>query len=486
LAACSEDSKGSDGGATPGPDGSTAFDGGGSGGSDGGGAAGAGGGDGGGGAGAGGGDGGGGAGAGGGDGGGAAGGGAGGGDGGQPTACDPSVAPDVGKLKLETVVSGLGRLVYAAQPPGSSDWYLVQQTGQIAILPGGATTPAVAAATMPFVNVGTDRIIDLGGAEDERGLLGLAFAPDFATSGLFYVAVTSTNNNVDHVLQYQKSGTSAMLKASILELSGSTVNHNGGNVAFGPDGMLYVGTGDGGGSCNNNVANAPQLISSAANSRFGKILRLDPSNAAGSYAAAGNPFPESPLVWHYGLRNPFRFSFDRLTGDLYIGDVGQLAYEEVDFAKSGVKGLNYGWAAYEAKAMTCGRTLRAGSTHTEPIFAADRRESGCSGKFCDWISVIGGVVYRGAAIPKLRGIYLFGDYTGTYLAALRQCDSGTSPHTAIRRHCEAVAPDETCFDGTDFAELIAIVEDNAGEVYFVTNATGNGSSSSLLKVVANP
>jgi glucose/arabinose dehydrogenase len=494
LAACSDDPKGptSDGGGASGldaaaPGGGVGGDsgapgggaqGGNAGGSDGGGGAAAGGGDGGGAAG--GSDGGGGA-AGGGDGGRTDGGtAAGGGDGGQQLGCDPGSAPNVGELKLQTVVSGVSRLMYAAQAPGSNDWYLVQQNGQIKVLPAGASMPNAT----PFLDVNTGGAVITAGisGEDERGLLSIAFARDYATSGLFYVMLTPNTGgevNRDTVRQYKKDGDNVTLQETLLTLPASAVNHNGGQVVIGPDNMLYVGTGDGGGSCNSSKAGAPQLISGSDDALFGKILRLDPSNAP-SYAAAGNPFTESPLVLHYGLRNPFRFGFDRANGDLYIGDVGQDSYEELDFAKSGVKGLNFGWAAYEAKSMTCGgRTLRAGSQHTEPIHFGDRRAIGCSGQFCDWTSSIGGVVYRGAALPQLVGVYLYGDYKGARMVALRQCDSGTSPVRVIRKHCEGT-PGEACFNGTDFSDLIAIVEDNAGEVYFVAD------KSSLLKLVAGP
>jgi glucose/arabinose dehydrogenase len=406
---------------------------------------------------------------------------AGGGDGGQQTGCDPSSAPDVGELKLETVVSGVNRLMYAAQPPGSSDWWLVQQSGQIRVLPRGASAPSTTA--LLDVNAGGATIAANIGAEDERGLLGLAFAPDFAASGLFYVMLSPTTGgeaNRDVVRQYKKEGDGATLQATLLTLPSSAPNHNGGNLVIGPDDMLYVGTGDGGGGCNNNKPGTPQLIGSGEDALFGKILRLDPANEP-SYAADGNPFSESPLVWHYGLRNPFRFGFDRATGDLYIGDVGQDSYEDLEFAKSGAKGLNFGWAAHEGNAMTCaGRMLRSGATHTPPIFSAERRQNGCSGRFCDWTSIIGGVVYRGAAVPQLEGVYVFGDYKGARMVALRQCDSTTSPLTVIRKECDPGTPGEACFTGTSFAELIAIVEDNAGEMYFVTDKR------SLLKLVAGP
>jgi glucose/arabinose dehydrogenase len=225
----------------------------------------------------------------------------------------------------------------------------------------------------------------------------------------------------------------------------------------------------------------PQLISNADNSWFGKILRLDPNNVAGKYAAAGHPFPESPLVWHLGLRNPFRFSFDSASGDMFIGDVGQDSYEEVNYAKADSKALNFGWATYEGKESTCGnRPLRAGDKPTDPIFIADRRKNGCQGMYCDWVSVIGGVVYRGSALPKLQGSYVFGDYQGVRMAALRQCATGTSPVAPIRKNVDTNAPNAASFGASDFGALVAIVEDNAKELYFVVNRN------SLRKVIPAP
>jgi glucose/arabinose dehydrogenase len=242
--------------------------------------------------------------------------------------------------------------------------------------------------------------------------------------------------------------------------------------------MLYVAVGDGGGGCNDSKPNAPQ-DRAAMN---GKILRLDTSRKAEMFAAEGNPFTENPLVWHYGVRNPFRFSFDRSNGDLYIGDVGQDSYEEVDYAKAGTKGLNFGWAAIEGKTPgTCsGRTLRAGDTATDPIFVADRRAIGCSGMYCDWISVIGGVVYRGNALPQLQGTYIFGDFKGVRMVALKVCNGMTSPAAPVLKNKNANTPNAASFGATDFSQLVAIVEDNAKEMYFVVNRD------SLRKVVAAP
>lgn len=405
---------------------------------------------------------------------GGAGGAAGGDGGGMAGPCDPSAAPAVPKLALETVVSGIDKLVFAEQPPGSTDWWLVQQTGKILVHKAGG------GADTTVLDVTSEITLTMGIGDDERGLLGLAFAPDFATSNIFYVMITPTKPagmaNTDQVRQYKLMGETAMLQDTLLTVGASAVNHNGGTIVFGPDGMLYVGVGDGGGGCNDSKPGAPQ-DRAAMN---GKILRLDPSRKAQMFAAEGNPFTESPLVLHYGVRNPFRISLDSANGDLYFGDVGQDSYEEVDYAKADAKGLNFGWAAIEGKTPgTCaGRTLRAGDTATDPIFVADRRRNGCSGMYCDWVSVIGGVVYRGQAIPQLQGTYVFGDYNGVRMAALKVCDGKASPAAPIRKNKDANMPNAASFGADDFSALVAIVEDNAKEMYFVVNRN------SLRKVVA--
>jgi glucose/arabinose dehydrogenase len=396
-------------------------------------------------------------------------------------ACDASKAPSVGKLGYEVVESGLARLVYAAQPPGSTDWYLVEQAGKIRVLSGGELKPTA------FLDVSSE--ISLGGLEDERGLLGLAFPPDYAASGKAYVALT-TSGNKDIVYEFTRSTVDPFVvdeasKKMILDLPASAGNHNGGIVRFGKDGKLYVGTGDGGGSCSNNQGDAPQDV----NQLFGKILRLDPSKAA-PYAADGNPFATGgdARVYHYGLRNPYRFNFDSVTGDLYIGDVGQDDFEEVSFAAMGTSGLNFGWPAFEANAAvstTCGASFdpRMGSTHTPPIFQADRKGSNADPNFGDWKSVIGGVVYRGSALPGFNGIYVFGDYAGERMAALCRNGSATSAVTPFGKTCDVNLPNQGCLvpkgGAAAITELMAIVEGNDGEIYLVAD------HNALLKVVPN-
>ena len=406
--------------------------------------------------------------------------------------CSASAAPVLPALKLQAVagITGLSRIIYAAQPKGSSDWYLVQHTGTIHLLRAGALSSTL----LLDVSSQIDQNLD---PNDERGLLSVAFPPDFASSNKFYIGITPTKDstgfpaNADSVIEYQASaggvGPSTRLR-TINQLSASATNHNGGTLVFGGDGLLYYGTGDGGEACNTNQPGAPQDV----NKLFGKILRFDPSVAAAPYAAAGNPFAGGggdPRVLHYGLRNPFRYGFDRMTGDLYIGDVGQDTYEEADFAPAGSSALNFGWARFEGNHEdTCPSqnalesTLRDGSTHTPPIVDI-KRSAGATGPFADYKSIIGGYVYRGSALPTLQGVYIFGDYTGKRMGALTQCGSVTSPVTVIQKKKDA--NDNTAAftyaDGQAALDaLTAIVTDDAGELYFVANR------SSLLKLVPGP
>jgi len=392
-------------------------------------------------------------------------------DAGPAPSCEGISAPNIPKLGLESVVSGLSSLVYAAQPPGSKDWYLVQQSGEVRVYSEGKLL------STPFVDL--SNMVPSFELNDERGLLGLTFHPNYASNGKAYVMLILTpsqEKGVDQVLELTRSAGNpyqATVTKTILELEESNYNHNGGTVLFGPDGLLYVGTGDGGSGCNINKPGAPQDVGSP----FGKILRLDVTKPA-PYAADGNPFSSGgdPRVLHYGLRNPFRFSIDRGTGDLYIGDVGQETFEEIHLAPAGQTGLNFGWAAFEGDRSTCGGegyTLRPGSTHTLPVFSANRK---ASGTFADYESVIGGIVYRGSALPALQGTYFFGDYVGSYLGALTRCMTGVSAVTPLRKKCD-FGETTNCFDGPSLSSIAAIVEGSDGEMYLVSNRDR------LLKVV---
>ena len=420
------------------------------------------------------------------------------GSGGAAPACDASAAPEGKGLALTTAVfdANLGGVVYATQPPGSSDWYLVDQRGRIRVWANGALRASSFLDVTSEVALGTG---DFSGAAeyDDRGLVGLAFAPDYAQSGLFYVAISPNKSGAEdfqhrQIREYRRSVADAYVAepTRVRTIFDAPANnnvafggmHNLSTVQFGPDGLLYAAIGDGGtASCNAAQPDEPQKIDSV----YGKILRLDPRKALAPYAADGNPFAANgdARVLHYGVRNPYRFNIDSATGDLYFGDVGQFSYEEQSFAPASAKGLNFGWAAFEGNTNTCtNRQLRAGSVHTPPIFVADRRSSGCTGLYCDYQASVGGAVYRGSSIPQLEGALLFGDVYGKRMNLLFQCGNKTSPVRVIRKECDPNYPNEACFarigGGPNITRLMAIVEGNDHELYLVVNRNR------LYKVVA--
>jgi len=281
---------------------------------------------------------------------------------------------------------------------GSNRLFIVEQGGVIKIAVNGVLLPT------PFLNI-TSKVLSGG----EQGLLGLAFPPNFATSRLFYLYYTTlTGNNV--VARYTMSGDPNLADSTseliILTLSHPTyTNHNGGQLAFSPnDGFLYIGTGDGGGTPENAQNNQSLL---------GKILRLDvesaPDPGLNYRIPSTNPFFSSTVarkeIWALGLRNPWRFSFDRFTGDLYIGDVGQSAFEEVDFqlASSG-GGENYGWNILEGPScFNPPQNCVPPAGYSPPVMYYDHTEGN---------AIVGGYVYRGARSQILRSIYFFGDLNG--------------------------------------------------------------------------
>jgi glucose/arabinose dehydrogenase len=301
------------------------------------------------------------------------------------TAC-----PIVPGLALTPVASGLTAPVFVTGAPGENGrLFVVEQAGRIVIVENGTVrSPA-------FLDV--SGLTSKGG---EQGLLGLAFHPGYAANRRFFIYYTDAGGDVVIAEHRRSAG-----DASVAEPSATRVlrtfdhpfsNHNGGMLAFGPDGFLYAASGDGGGG-GDPGENAQDL-----QSKLGKVLRL---NVDGDTPPPGNVPGADPDVWDFGLRNPFRLSFDRATGDLYIGDVGQGTFEEVDVEPRGQGNKNYGWDLTEGfecfePASGCDTT---GITFPAVAYA---HENGGAVPDC---SVIGGYVYRGAAIPALRGRYLYGD-----------------------------------------------------------------------------
>lgn len=428
-------------------------------------------------------------------------------------ACDASAAPAITRLGLEQVAQSdaLTIFVYAAQPPGSTDWYLVDAMGYVRVFSGGTVqaTPFLDLSAEMQNSTFSGSGAPSGGTQnyDERGLLSIAFPPDYATSGKFYVTLIPTsgaNANHDLVLEFQRSAANPLVadpatRKAIVDLEpssaqgGTGVNlnnyHNGSTVMFGPDGMLYVGMGDGGGECNNATdrVGAPQDV----NSPYGKVLRLDPNGSAPLYAASGNPFAAGgdPRVLHYGLRNPFRFSFDSKTGDLFIGEVGQWTYDWITRAEGGSMGVNFGWPRFEGPqenpATQCNSStpLRSGSTRTNPIFNLSHGNEGGAANLLT--AIVGGVVYRGSTVPSLSGAYLFGEfYPNRPMRALYQCGDQTSEVTSIAKRCDPNQPNAPCFapvgGAPQLVQVGAIVTGNDGEIYLAAN--GNA----LLKIVPAP
>jgi glucose/arabinose dehydrogenase len=367
------------------------------------------------------------------------------------SACGSSSAnnPAVGKgAKLQLIVSGLSSPLYLTAPSGDlSRLFVVEQTGGIRIIKDGALLPT------PFLDISTK--ITAGG---EQGLLGLAFDPDYASTGRFVVHYTDTNGDT-HLSQFTVSSDPDVADPAseqvILTADQPYNNHNGGQVLFGPDGMLYLGLGDGGSEGD------PQGRGQDLSDLLGSILRLDVRSTSPYSVPPDNPFVGQagvqPEVWSYGLRNPWRFSFDRTTGDLYIGDVGQDSFEEVDVAPAAAgsgKGLNFGWNIMEGthcyNASTCNQ-----SGLTLPVLEYPHSE-GCS--------VTGGYVYRGSVIPALQGLYFFGDYCqGTVRSFRYQGGSATE-----------LTDWPTLRPG---GSITSFGEDAAGELYVVIQ------SGSVFKIV---
>ena len=282
-----------------------------------------------------------------------------------------------------------------AAPSDTGRLFVVEQDGRIQVLHHDTVQ------ARPFLDI--TAAVQSGG---EQGLLSMAFDPRYATTGRFFVYFTNPNGDI-RVVRYNVSSNPDSANQSsadtILKIAHpGQSNHNGGQLQFGPDGMLWAGTGDGGGGGDpdGNAQNKHALL--------GKLLRLDVSGASGYTMPADNPANSdtsfAPEVWAYGLRNPWRFSFDRENGDLYIGDVGQDNWEEVDIASAAVAhrgpGANYGWNIMEAR--HCFLSDPCTNTGVTPFAEYAHVFSKCS--------VSGGYVYRGKAIPALQGTYFFADF----------------------------------------------------------------------------
>ena len=318
--------------------------------------------------------------------------------------------PDPSGYSWQMVLSGLGKpegLVNAGD--GSGRLFIVEQGGLIRILEDGALLPT------PFLDL-TQKVSCCG----EKGLLGMVFHPNFTENGYFYVDYTEEVSDQlftviarYNILANNPNQADPASEMRMLQIEQPFQNHNGGEVQFGPEGYLYIGMGDGG-SAGDPLGNGQSL-----QTLLGKILRIDVDHTEPFAIPPENPYTDEGGLWEiwvYGLRNPWRFSFDKLTGDLYIGDVGQDAFEEIDFLPAGSPGgLNLGWNYYE------GNQPYRGSPPLDAEFVMPVAEYGHDlGS-----SITGGYVYRGKALPAWQGVYLYGDFgSGRVWGLLHLPDGG--------------------------------------------------------------
>ena len=343
-------------------------------------------------------------------------------------------------------VPGAFRLPVAlAQHPDTDDLYVVEKTGHIRRVIGGLILDPV-----PVLDISAEVSTGL-----EQGLLGLAFAPD---GKFLYINFTDTAGDT-HIVEFAFSNGAIVAgsRREVLSVDQPFANHNGGTLIFGPDGYLYIGLGDGG------SAGDPNRNGQNLGARLGKMLRIDPrpSGEAPFTAPPSNPFapdpanpekviPEGalPEIWAYGLRNPWKFSFDSQTKDLWIADVGQGDWEEINFRDAtSTGGENYGWNIMEGRTLYPGRP--AGSVeppnHHAPIHVYDHSNGSCS--------VTGGYVYRGSAIPALKGAYIFSDWCDGRLRYIRQQNGQAGEETEL---------------GVTVPSISAFGEDHDGELYAIS------------------
>ncbi len=336
--------------------------------------------------------------------------------------------------KVADLTSGTAMAVRAGDPA----LYVAQQGGQLVAVHDGTTEMVL-------------DISDHVSAGGERGLLGVAFSPD---ASLLYVHYSDLNGGDTTVDEYAFTDgrPDPATRRFVLSVDQPQPNHNGGQLAFGPDGMLYLALGDGGGGGDQGSGHAPEGNGQSLATLLGKIVRIDPraTPAAAYRIPADNPFADGggrPEIWAYGLRNPWRFSFDRATDDVWIADVGQGEWEEIDMLPfATAAGANFGWPVFEGN-----HGYRAGSAPNAiaPVFEASHADGNCS--------ITGGFVYRGSRIPDLVGSYVFSDYCNPAVRAIR-VEGGVA--VAIRDL------------GVSATMVASFGQDNDGELYVVSQNQG--------------
>jgi glucose/arabinose dehydrogenase len=343
-------------------------------------------------------------------------------------------------ISFEQIFDGLDSPVgYIDANDGSGRFFIVEQSGRVLISAGGDLLET------PFLDINT-----MVSTSSEQGLLSIALDPGFADNGRVFVSYTDTDGD-SQIVRYTVSESDANRldfdsATTILRLDQPYQNHNGGNILFGPDGLLYIGFGDGGSQGDpDNRAQDPGIL-------FAKILRIDVSGDQEPYGIpVDNPFVDdasfTPETFAWGFRNPWRFSFDRDTGDLWIGDVGQSTIEEIDLIPAGTSGQNFGWSIMEGN--ECYDTEGCDDDGLTAPVGQYTHDYGCS--------VTGGFVYRGSIIPDLVGTYLFADYCTGYLWGLIANGDGSYSATDLL---------ETGYSPSSFAQ------DASGELYLLDLSGG--------------
>jgi glucose/arabinose dehydrogenase len=379
-------------------------------------------------------------------------------------------AGGVPAVATKRIATGFNYPTFVTHAPGDTErLFVLEKRGVIKIINLADNT----VLATPFLNI--DPTVT-GGASvnDEQGLLGLAFHPDYATNGYFFVYYTTATTDV--VARYQVSSDPNVANTTgqvIMSWSDPFVNHNGGWMDFGPDGYLYIAVGDGGSA--NDPSNRAQTIT---NMKLGKMHRIIPDvvdSVAPHYTVpSDNPFvgvTGDDEIWFYGLRNPWRCSFDRATGDLWIGDVGQNAVEEIDFVPAGQKGLNFGWRCMEGGSCTglTGCTCND-SALTDPI-KTHNHVSGTNGSFC----ITGGYVYRGCAFPELDGTYFYADFSLNNIWSFRY--DGTTISDFTLRNTQ-ITPS---IEGVAVNQIASFGEDANGEMYIVDH--GSTTAGTIFKII---
>jgi glucose/arabinose dehydrogenase len=363
---------------------------------------------------------------------------------------DGTVAPPDGSgevtLRAQQVVEGLSSPVYLTAPKDDARLFVVEQPGRIRVVKNGALLAT------PFLDI-TSRVVTGG----ERGLLSMVFDPAYATNGRFYVYYTGAQGDifVDRFTVSTNPDVANTTSDRVITIQHrSNTNHNGGLLLFGPDGMLYLGTGDGGGAGDapNNAQNTEVLL--------GKLLRLNVATLPYTIPP-GNPFANqagADEIWAYGLRNPWRYAFDVAaagTPKLYIADVGQGAREEVDVVDASAVGRNYGWRMMEGTQCYNPSSGCNQSGLTLPVIEYDHGQ-GCS--------ITGGFVYRGAAIPEIQGHYFYSDYCSGWLRSFRLTGGA--------------ATDQRDWPIGNIGSVTSFGLDSAGELYVLSS---NGRVYRLVK-----